>query len=40
MINSDKLDDFVNNNNYSYISTITYIITYEDKINTIRDNEF
>ena len=40
MINSDRSNDFVNNNNYSHISTMTYIITYEDKIDIIRDNEF
>ena len=40
MINSDRLNDFINNNNYSYISTIVYIITYKDKIDIIRDNEF
>ena len=40
MINSDKSNDFVNNNNYSYISTITYIIICEDEVDIMRDNEF
>ena len=30
----------MNNNNYSYISTITYIITYEDKVDIIEDDKF
>ena len=40
MINSDKSNDFVDNNNYSYILAIAYIIIYEDKVDIIKDDEF
>ena len=40
VINSDRLDDFVNNNNHSYISTIAHIIIYEDKADIMRDDKF
>ena len=40
MINSDRFNNFVDNNNHPYISTMTYMIICEDKADTIRDDEF
>ena len=40
MVNSDRSNDFMNNNNYSHILAITYIIIYEDKVDIMRDDKF
>ena len=40
VINSDRSNDFVDNNNYPYISAMAYMIICEDEADIMGDNEF
>lgn len=40
MANSDRPDDFVDNNNHSHISAMTHMVTCEDEADIMGDDEF